>query len=159
MTVTSPTHYLAINSIPLATYGWELSVGETWPLLDMPQIRGSNRLIPGAAGMKPYLRRADETRYVFPNFWVYGSVDEDNTPYSDPFEGLLTNIEYLRENVALPKSTGDGTYAVVWTRPGALDNLQSTCHVTAFEQKLITASTALFTLEISVPSGTWTVVP
>lgn len=152
MTVVG-THYLQVNSVPLSTHAWRIT--DISPLFNMEASRGSNRLVPGKDGLNPYRRRATETRYVF-ELRVKGKVDEDGVAYSDSHEGLVTNLDYLRTNVAAVQSSGDGTVTAIWHRPGALDDLTAEVHVTAFEVRRAISHTAWFDLEISNPSGTWT---
>lgn len=152
MTVTR-TYYLELNSVPLATHAWEIP--DLSPLLDDPALRGSDRLLPQLSGLRPYKRVVTGTIVTLP-LDVVGAVDEDNDPYDDVFEGLLTNMDYLKANLGLAEETGDGTVPAVFHR-GDLNSLTADVHFLGFKGTS-TKGTGLLrtTFDISVPAGAWT---
>lgn len=81
---------LTINNVLLHTPAWCLTdLSELWGSFD---YRGSNRIIPGRRGRKPYVLRADQTRYSLP-FLIIGAYDENGNPYYD--EGAGYEDEYF----------------------------------------------------------------
>ena len=93
------TVYLEIDDIPLATPAWEIT--NLAPLLDGSEVRGSNRLIPGAAGVVAYPRRVTETRVLLP-IEIRGYEDPEGDAYDDPFEGLEANLALLVDSLITP---------------------------------------------------------
>jgi hypothetical protein len=72
-------------------------------LWELPNQRGENIVIPGAAGKLPLPRRVDETDHALP-FIVSGVVDENNTLASDYNEQLRKNLLYLAYSSARRRS-------------------------------------------------------
>lgn len=113
---------LTIEGVSLSTPAWCLpDLSALWEPRD---FRGSNRLIPGLNGRKPYKRRLDETRLSLP-LLVVGFCDQSGTPYDEmgvPFnQGLETNIRYLQEAFGLDDPallpSGNSTLTAVFTLP------------------------------------------
>src|ERR1044072_1553800 len=111
--MSAPTEYLEINSV--AFYAWIL-INHLSPLWDMPPLRGADRLIPFAPGQQPLPRIQDEARVPVP-FTLFGDVDWTGTPYSTGRIGLMTNRDYLVQNVRTPNPSGNGTYPLVLHMP------------------------------------------
>lgn len=95
------TEYLTFEAdSPLAevdshTYGWKV--------IDYTSLRrrtrvGEDRVIPGAPGRLYVPREWDEQTVVL-TWKINGRYDKDGTPYSDPFEGVDLNHQYLLDNV------------------------------------------------------------
>lgn len=109
---------LTIGDVSMHTPAWcLLDLSELW---STPALRGSNRLIPGRQGRKPYRRRLDETQMSLP-LLITGYCDSDGRAYStiglDLFQGLEANMAYLQNNVALPPDTADSTRVATLTLP------------------------------------------
>lgn len=148
MTVTR-TYYLEINGVPLATYAWEIP--DLSSLLDDPTLVGSNRWIPNT-GSRPYPRKIGETIYTFP-LDVVGDFDEDGNANADPFEGLIVNMDYLKANLGLAESTGNGTVPAVYHR-GDLNPLTADVHFLGFKGSRTEGDRLLrTTFDISVADG------
>lgn len=152
MTVTR-TWYLELNNIPLATYGWETP--DLSPLLDDPALRGTDRILPQRPGARGYPRVVTATIITLA-LDVVGAVDQDNDPYDDVFEGLITNFDYLKANLGLAEPSGDGTVPAVFHR-GDLDSLTTDVHFLGFKGTA-TKGTGVIrtTFDISNPAGLWT---
>lgn len=149
---TTRTYYLELNAVPLATYAWEIP--DLSPLLDSPAIRGSDRLLPQLPGVRPYPRVVTATIITLP-LDVVGDVDEDGDPYTDVFEGLITNMAYLNANLGLAE-TGDGTVPAVFYR-GDLNSLTADVTFLGFKGTSTKGKNLIrTTFDISVPAGAWT---
>ncbi len=147
-TVITRTAYLEINSVPLATPAWRI--------LDLSRlnglaVRGSDRVLPGAAGSRAVRRRLTAYTQSLP-LLVEGRYNHEGTPQSDIYIGLDDNIDYLHTNVITPPTTA--TVAAVWHR--ATGNKSAAIHVEGFEPQAWGAGWVRFNLEISIPSGAWT---
>jgi hypothetical protein len=141
---------LTINSVDMMQPAWQvMNLIELW----LPaQQRGEDVVIPGVAGRRPYRRFVDATRRTL-RLKITGDVDRNNTPQSNKFVGLQTNVDYLITNVVDPPTTGDGTRSLVLTMPSG--SRTEPVHVLGMEMSSYneTARWALATIELSIPSG------
>lgn len=133
---------------------------EAWCVLDLTELwlpgdlRGSDRLLPGVVGVKPYRRRLTVTAHSLPMV-LAGDVDRFGADQADPWEGLQANIDYLRANVVDPTNTGDGTRVATLTMPsGAVRS--AAIHVLDLQLGVKVAGRARATLDISIPGGAFT---
>jgi hypothetical protein len=94
--VTRLPQHLVINNVPMSTPAWEHL--NLYALYSGANVRGQNRVMPGAVGVMPLRRRPTETNRTL-QLAVYGNQSWDGTPYSDPIAGLATNIGHLLDNV------------------------------------------------------------
>jgi hypothetical protein len=99
--------WLDIDGTPLATPAWHVAAGGLYPLLQGPDVRGSDREVP-AGPPRRYPRRAKITRRSVP-LVIFGADDLDGNAHPSTAQGLRINIDYLRANVADPTGVGDGT--------------------------------------------------
>lgn len=143
------TEYLEIDGVPLPSDAWD--VLSLLPLWHGPQVRGSDRLIPGAAGVKAYRRRATVTVRTL-ELVIYGHVDEDGNPNVDVRAGLEANVAYLRANVADPTNVGDGTRTAVLHLPSGATRTADV-HVVGFDLGEFGPTSVRATLDLSIPSG------
>lgn len=127
---------LAIAGVSLHTPAWCLpDLSALWGSFE---LRGSNRVIPGRRGRKPYVRRVDETRYSLP-LLVTGYCDVAGVPWTDPGggysdfysdtyehngavsfeEGLENNVAFLQRLFSLddPTLVADSLFDAVFTLP------------------------------------------
>lgn len=151
-TVITRDYYLEVNGIPLATPGWECP--DLSPLLDDPNVRGEDSLLPYVSGVVPHVRRITGTVYTF-LLDIHGDRDHQNNTYSDTLEGILTNLDYLKANLGLASSTGDGTVPVVFRR-GDLNALVGDAHFLGFKgSKTLGIPPQLIrtTFDLSIPAG------
>lgn len=125
---------------------------ELSPLWATPDVRGTDRILPGVAGVKAYRRRLTVTRYSLP-FYITGQYDRLGNVTADPFSGLAANLAWLYDELLLPLTTGDGTQTAVWTPPGQ-SPITAAVHVLGIpEPSFNPAAVAVTTLELSVPGG------
>lgn len=145
--------WLEINSIPLATPAWLIT--DLSPLLDSASVRGQDRLLPGAAGVRPLLRRRTVTRLTFPVV-IFGDVDQDGATIADPRMGMVTNKEYLETNLGIGLTVDDGTVPAIWHRRNATTKTADV-HVLGFHgSRTLGEFTLRTTLDISIPAGRFT---
>lgn len=98
--------YLDIAGVPLQTPAWTLTnLQELW---SGPQTRGSDRLIPGAAGIRSYRRRATATTRPLA-LVIFGEWKWDGTAHTSPRVGLQDNISHLKTNLSDPTVANPGT--------------------------------------------------
>lgn len=88
----------SMNRPAWAILGDETGQGGLLPLLYKMQKRGGDRIIPGAAGVIAYPRRATATPHSL-RLAVTGDVDEDGVATADSAVGLAANMVYLFDNV------------------------------------------------------------
>lgn len=144
--------YLEINSVPLATYAWEVT--NLSALLDSAALRGTDRLLPGAAGVRPNRRRRGVQVVTLP-LEVHGDFDEAGDPITEPLEGVVSHLEYLTDSLGFASPTGDGTVPAVFHR-GGLPDLAADVHFLGFQGSEAFGEWSLrTTFDISIPAGAW----
>lgn len=147
--ITLPS-YLEIASIPLATPAWV--VLDLLPLLDGTDVRGSDRLLPGVNGVKPYRRRNTVSVRTL-ELVIFGDEDQEGEPYSNHMDGLELNILYLRDNLLAPEESGDGTVSAVLHLTGG-SVLTADVHVLPpLKVRQVAYGMARGVLDISIPAG------
>lgn len=140
------TLYLSIGTVNFATPAFDVQNIET--LLDGPDVRGSDRIIPGTAGVRPYKRRATVSTRLL-HLQIYGNKDRTGAATSGPLQGLIDNVSLLRE-ISDPVSTGAGTQTATLHLPAggtltASVHVGSNLQLTAVSHSLIRG---ILTLEI-----------
>lgn len=147
--VTTRSSYVSIGGVSLATPAWNsLNDHVLW---QGPEVRGSDRLLPGSTGVRPYRRRATVTRYTL-ELVINGTFKEDGTTYANPAVGLQSNIDYLYANVVAPVATTSGTRAISMVMPDATTRTGH-AHVEAFQIAPISFKVVRATMDISIPTG------
>lgn len=146
--VITAAEYLIVNSTPLATPAWRLT--SLVPLWSSAEVRGSDRLLPGATGVRPFRRRPTVTRLVFPGV-VFGDRNREGVAYPDGRTGLHTNLDALHTAIVEPPATDAGTHAATWVKPGT--DKTADVHVVAFTPTRLGPTSVRFTLELSIPAG------
>jgi hypothetical protein len=140
---------LFINSQSMMTTAWAVT-----DLLDLanpiPTLRGTDLIIPTAAGRRPYRRRIDETRYSLP-FSITGTANTLGVVYSDWRVGLETNLNSL----ATVLGVGGNTVPATITKPSGA-TLAADIFVTALKFGARAGPLVLATLEITIPAGRFT---
>jgi len=119
---TSSYGTLTIGSVLLSTPAWCLP--DLSPLWGSPDLRGSNRLIPGRQGRKAYKRILDETKFTLP-ILVTGYCDSEGRNYAEVGlsypAGLEANIAFLQNQFGLDDpsamETDDSTLEAWFTLP------------------------------------------
>ncbi len=157
---------LTINDVLLHTPAWCLpDLSALWGSFE---LRGANRLIPGRRGRKPYVRRADETRYSLP-LLVTGYCDAAGIPWTDPGggysdfyspsyehvgattyeEGLENNLAFLQRTFHLddPSDTAESVFDAVFELP-SLTTRESRVQVLGIRGQLLPGALFRATLEI-----------
>lgn len=147
--VLTRSTYLEISSTPLATPAWRV--------LDLSKLygmskRGSDLVMPGASGVRPY-ERVVTFRSIGLPIIIMGRQKRDGTVNSNIYEGLDDNVDALMTAVVEPPGTTEGTRAAVWHR--ATGNVSADVHVEAFEPEAWGNGWIRFMLELSIPAGRW----
>lgn len=144
--------YLQINGIPLATPAWE--VPDLSPLLDSGALRGGDRRLPGASGVRANRRRRDVWVLTFP-LDVMGDRDSDGSAITDANEGVNLHMAYLNAHLGFASETGDGTVPAVFVR-GDLASWEADVHFLGFKGSQKQGEFLVrTTFDISVPAGRW----
>jgi hypothetical protein len=142
---------LTIGGIAMMCPAWKvLNLYELW---QPAQQRGTDRLIPGAAGVLAQQRRATVTARSL-QMLIVGTHNRLGTAQTDLYEGLQANIDYLLSNVVNPTGATDGTRSAVLTMPDASTRTEP-IHVLGLEFGEVRQDGAWMraVIEISVPSG------
>lgn len=103
---------LTINSVSLTSTRFmarNLAV-----LHGLGQLRGSDRVIPGVAGVVPLRRRTTATRYDL-ELYVCGDDDGAGLPFTDVQAGLVSNLNVVINSIADPPTPPTVTRSAVWT--------------------------------------------
>lgn len=150
MPTPSQAEYLAIDGIPLAIDGaWEwLDLAPLWEGADK---RGGDRLIPGAAGVVSYPRRATVSRRSI-NGYVYGFKDYNGAAFANVRVGLEANIAFLQEEVEADPGTATGTRTATLHLPSGATKTAEV-HVEKLRLAPFGPAAARAVLELSIPSG------
>lgn len=145
--VVNRTQYLEINSVPLATPAWRIKdLSRLYGL----EVRGDDRILPGADGARPFRRRVTVRTVGLP-LLVEGRFTHEGASNSNIWDGLDDNIDHLMTNVVTPATSTAGTRTAVWHR--ANGNINADVHVEGFEPQGWGQGWVLFLLEISIPAG------
>lgn len=147
--VITRSTYLEIASTPLATPAWRVT--NLSALYGMNK-RGSDLVMPGAAGSRPYQRQIASRTASLPLI-VYGTHDRTGTPYGNVYAGIDDNVDALMTAIVDPPGTTAGTRAAIWHR--ATGNYTADIHVEAFEPETWGRGWVRFVLDLSVPAGVW----
>jgi hypothetical protein len=123
MSLTSD-YYLEVNGVPLDTHAWMVLEGGYDDLLNSPQLRGADVVMPQARGRRTYPRIVDATP-VSISMLIIGEVDEDGVPMADPLDGLFIHRDYLRDNLGIAEDADPttGTVVATWVRGTTLPAL------------------------------------
>lgn len=146
---------ISMNRAAWAVVGDEQGQGGLLPLWVATEQRGSDRLIPGAAGLIPYRRRETATVHDL-RILVVGDVNGAGSPVTNSAEGLAANLAYLETNVIQPTNLTDGTRSASLTIPGQTTRTAS-IHVLGLVPQVYRLNSAgsifIGTLQISIPAG------
>ncbi len=118
------------------------------------EVRGDDRILPGAVGVIPYQRRITSVRMDL-RIIVIGEVNELGVANLDHTTGLIDNLQYLYTNVVAPTGLTDGTRPAVLTLPGQ-PAVTASIHVLGLdvqEYQLGPEAVWIGTLQTSIPSG------
>lgn len=124
-------------------------------------IRGQDRILPGANGAIAYRRRITPTRHDLRLLVVGDVIGSTSAVATDTRIGLAANLEYLRANVLAPVASATGTRAATLTVPGVA-NRAADIHVEGVVTQSYGIATSgaacgssiwVGTLQISIPAG------
>jgi hypothetical protein len=133
-------------------------VGNLGPLWVPGQKRGSDVLMPGAVGVRPFRRRPTVTTHSLP-IVVSGDYDfttSDDCP-DDPWVALEHNLAYLAENLIEDPGTRYGTRASMLTMASGEQRFAAP-HYLRLTPATIEQAVFIGTLDISIPEG-WFQLP
>ena len=149
--VHGPNHgQLTINSIPMMCPAWRVLNLQT--LDSAANVRGTDVLIPGLAGVKARRRRTTVTERSL-EMIIRGDRNWAGDTYSNVFQGKKSNVRYLRYYVARPPTTTAGTHSAVLTDADG-STVTRPVHVVGFEVgDIIGAGTVRAVLDLSIPDG------
>jgi hypothetical protein len=142
---------LTIGGVAMNCAGWKvLNLHVLW---QPANVRGSDRIVPGATGVIPFRRRATVTTHSL-QMLVSGTHDRTGSANANKFVGLQANVDYLIANVVAPTGTGDGTRSAVLTMPDASVRTEPV-HVLGmdFGDASLDGSWLKAVIELSVPTG------
>jgi hypothetical protein len=146
--VITASEYLIINSTPLATPAWRIT--DLTPLWSGPDLRGGDRVLPGATGVIAYRRRATATRLILPGV-IWGDKTRENVATSDVRTGLHDNLDAFYTAIVAPVASDPGTHAATWVKPGT--DKTANVHVVGFTPRQLSPRSIRFTMELSLPTG------
>lgn len=150
---------LSVDGIPMRTHAW--CVLDLRPLWMPSAIRGSDKVLPGATGVRAYPRRKTITEVTLP-IVISGAADRNGIPPTVGAPGLKAalftqlevNVAYLRANVIDPNFvTTDGTRAVILTMPSG-STRTGNVHITGLTVSSMDQHIMACDLTISLPGGT-----
>lgn len=128
-------------------------IGNLGPLWVPGNVRGSDVLMPGAVGVRPFRRRQTVTTHSLP-IAVSGDYDyleQDDCP-DDRWVALEHNLEYLAENLIASPGTRAGTRDSILTMPSGAERTAS-IHYLRITPATIQQAVLVGTLDISIPEG------
>lgn len=122
------------------------------PLLEGPEQRGEDVLVPGVAGVVPIIRRATVTEYEL-ELVIDGSVQANGTDYpGTALAGWEAHLAAIRAAVSDPTGVGDGTRTAVYVTPSG-DTLTGEVHVGKLRTGAQVDGRGVAVLPISIPAG------
>lgn len=146
---------ILMNRAAFAIIGDDVGEGGLLQLWAETEVRGSDRLIPAAAGVIPYQRRLKDKLFDL-RLLVCGDVTQAGVANADFKAGLVTNLAYIYTNVVAPTGTGDGTRAATLTFSGVTSRTAN-IHVLGMRKVRynLAADSAIWEglLSISIPAG------
>lgn len=143
---------LTISGISLATPGW--NCGDLSPLVDGPDLRGEDVLLPGVAGVIALPRRITVSKRSI-EMIIFGAFDRFGTPQSNRRVGLQNNTQYLIDNLLLPPG-GDGTRPAVLTMADASTRSAYVHVISPLQLSASGQDTRRAVLTLSIPGGYFT---
>lgn len=153
MPTLTATEYLKVNGIPLATPAWR--VDDLSPLMSENALRGDDRIIPGAAGVRAKRRRRTVTVLSF-GLHVFGLYDQDGAIQADARQGLINNIAYLKANLGAASAIGNGTVTAEWHQPSGAVKTASVHVLGPHDPHAQSPNWVHFMLDLSIPVGFFT---
>lgn len=115
------TGELLIEGVTMHTAAWCV-IDSLEPLWVPAGRRGSNVVLPGASGTRPYAPRVAEAR-VNLAFLISGYVDEFGIAAADPAEQLKEHLEFLQATVFELPGTMSGTRSAELWLPGSYTHI------------------------------------
>ncbi len=147
------SEYAELDGTPLATAAWDtLSLVD---LYDTPDVRGDNPVVPYRRGALNFRRITGPKAVTLPLI-IYGDFDSDGGAHSDPREGLVINLDELKQLVvAQPRVTTDlGTRLLRHHLPGSLGTRNAPAQVVGpLSLTEVTPTTVEAALELILPEG------
>lgn len=123
----------------------------SWVLWRGPDVRGSDRLIAHLDGARPKRRRATVSSRTL-ELLISGEKDHLGVPHDDPRVGLELNIMHIRDNVADPLDTDEGTRTCsVYLPSGSV--LSGPVHIEAFDFAESGLHDVRATFDLTLPEG------
>jgi hypothetical protein len=113
MATATRTEYLKIDDLPLSTAAWETE--DIASILDGPGTRGNDRAVPTRSGAVAR-RRVTEPREISIPLVVNGYYDSDGGAHASAREGLVANIDELKEYLSPRYNTLAGTRTLTGQR-------------------------------------------
>jgi hypothetical protein len=149
MPTASRAEYLTIGSVIIGTKACHAT---NLQVLYSERQRGSDRLIPNLAGVRPYSRQVADVTHVL-ELVINGRYTSDGVLNANPMTGIRANIAELK-GIAAPVTTGDGTRSVTWTFQGG--SATADCHVGPLSIGRHFGPLVFATLDLHVPAGAFT---
>lgn len=109
--ITFPSHYLAIDDVPLSTPAWEVLNLED--LESGPDVRGQTRVVPGAVGVRANRRRPTVTAHSL-EMYFHGTESPEGESYAEGHFGILANLAAFRAAVVSQPTSGVTRTAVLY---------------------------------------------
>lgn len=145
----SRTEYATINSVPVPCQIVEcMSLLPLWQAAD---VRGSDRLVPGSAGVRPYKRRPTVSKRSL-ELIIYGANDHTGAAASNVRAALEDNVAFLNTQWVGALGTGDGTVTAVLHLPSGATRTASV-HCIALNLGTYTPSAIRAVLDLEIPAG------
>lgn len=134
--------------------------GPAWHVVDLtelltgPELRGTDRLLPGVAGVVANRRRPTVTKVALPMV-VAGDCNQAGEPYTDvagpdDWRGLRRNIAALRAAVVNPPAGITRTAVVTFPEGGSISGQ---IHVERLQPGKRLGGIMLAVLDITIPAG------
>lgn len=149
MPVPSMLEYVTFDAYPIPNPAVECY--SLLPLWRGPDVRGSDRTVPGVSGVKRYRRRATVSRRVL-LLTLYGDRDSDGNPVANVREGIEAIVAEVRAQVADPTNVGDGTRTAVLHFPSGATKT-GPVHVISLDLGENGPTSVKATLDLSIPGG------
>lgn len=151
---TSPTIFVAIDSVPLSTPAWRVS--NLPDLFAISSVRTGTITIPGAHGALGLPAFRDAAKWTA-QIEILAGADEEGTPATDPLGSAIANLASFRTLVAEPQgSLSSDVRAISLTYPspsGSPVTKTATCQVGALKTGAQTPTWWRATLDLTILEG------
>jgi hypothetical protein len=150
MATATRSEYIAIDDLPLTTAAWETE--DIASIMDGPGTRGNDLSIPTRAGSIAR-RRTLEPRQISIPLVVNGWYDSDGGAHATAREGLLANLDELKQHLSPKYTTVAGTRTLEWISDEGTYRTAEVHVSPALDVSMVGPNAARVVITATIPGG------